>query len=55
MGRTCGTKEGEEECIQNFGWESQKERDHYEDLNVGGRIILKWILREIGWGSMELE
>jgi hypothetical protein len=25
-------------------WESQKERDHYEDLGVGERIILKWIL-----------
>jgi hypothetical protein len=27
-----------------FWWESQKERDHYGDLNLGGRIILKWIL-----------
>jgi hypothetical protein len=27
-----------------FRWESQKERDHYEDLHVGGRIILRWIL-----------
>jgi hypothetical protein len=25
-------------------WEIQKEGDHYEDLDVGGRIILKWIL-----------
>jgi hypothetical protein len=24
--------------------EIQKERDHYEDLYVGERIILKWIL-----------
>jgi hypothetical protein len=23
-----------------FRWESQKERDHQEDLNIGGRIIL---------------
>jgi hypothetical protein len=23
---------------------SQKERDHYEDQDVGGWIILKWIL-----------
>jgi hypothetical protein len=27
-----------------FWWESQKERDKYEDLDIGGCIILKWIL-----------
>jgi hypothetical protein len=27
-----------------YWWESQKERDHEEDVNVGGRIILKCIL-----------
>jgi hypothetical protein len=27
-----------------FWWERQKERDHWEDLDVGKRIILKWIL-----------
>jgi hypothetical protein len=26
-----------------FWWKSQKERDHHEDLDVGGRI-LEWIL-----------
>jgi hypothetical protein len=26
-----------------FWWESQKERDHKENLDVAGRIILKWI------------
>jgi hypothetical protein len=25
-----------------FWWESQKERDHWEDLDVGEKIILKW-------------
>jgi hypothetical protein len=25
-------------------WESQKKRDHYEDLDIGWRIILRWIL-----------
>jgi hypothetical protein len=29
-----------------FLWESQKERDQYEDLDIGGRIILKWILEK---------
>jgi uncharacterized protein YjcR len=33
-------------------WESQKVRDHWEDLNVGGWTILKWIL-EIGWDGMD--
>jgi hypothetical protein len=27
-----------------FWWEGQKERDHKEDLAIGGTIILKWIL-----------
>jgi hypothetical protein len=25
-------------------WESQKERDHYEDQDLSEFIILKWIL-----------
>jgi hypothetical protein len=27
-----------------FWWESQKEIDHWEYLDVGDRIILKWII-----------
>jgi hypothetical protein len=34
-------------------WESQKKRDHYEDQDVGGWTILKWILREIKWDGMD--
>jgi uncharacterized protein YjcR len=34
-------------------WESQKVRDHREDLDVGGWTILKWILREIGWDGTD--
>jgi hypothetical protein len=29
-------------------WESHKERDHYEHLDVGGRR-----LKETGWGGMD--
>jgi hypothetical protein len=29
-----------------YWWESQKERDHYEDQDVGGCIILKCILEK---------
>jgi hypothetical protein len=35
-----------------FWWNSQEERDHYEDLDVGANIILKWIL-ENRWGDMD--
>jgi hypothetical protein len=28
-------------------------REHQEDLDIGGRIILRWIL-ERGWGGMDL-
>jgi hypothetical protein len=27
-----------------YRWECQKERDHWEDQDVGGWTILKWIL-----------
>jgi hypothetical protein len=36
-----------------YWWESQKERDHWEDQDVGGWAILKWILREIGWDGVD--
>jgi hypothetical protein len=36
-----------------YWWGSQKVRDHWEDLDVGGWIILKWILDRIGWDGMD--
>jgi hypothetical protein len=27
-----------------YWWESQKERDHYKETDVGGKKILRWIL-----------
>jgi hypothetical protein len=27
-----------------YWWEGQKERDHWEDEDIGGWTILKWIL-----------
>jgi hypothetical protein len=30
-----------------YWWENQKERDHAEDKDVGGWIILKWILERM--------
>jgi hypothetical protein len=35
---------GRGEMHIGFWWDSRKERDHYEDLDVGGRLILEWIL-----------
>jgi hypothetical protein len=32
-----------------FWWESQKKRDHYEDLDVEGSIKID--RREIGWAG----
>jgi hypothetical protein len=28
-----------------YWWESQKERDHYEDQDIGWWTIIKWILK----------
>jgi hypothetical protein len=32
---------------------SQKERYHWEDQDIGGWIILRWILEEIGLSGMD--
>jgi hypothetical protein len=36
-----------------YWWESQKERDHWEDQDVDGRTILKMDLREVGWDGRD--
>jgi hypothetical protein len=40
MGKIYRTH-GEKGMHRKFWWESQKERDHQEHLDVSGRIILK--------------
>jgi hypothetical protein len=27
-------------------WEIQEETDHYEDIDLGGKIIVKWFLQK---------
>jgi hypothetical protein len=44
MGWPCSTNGGEEEARIDNWWESQRERDHWEDQDVDGWIILGWIL-----------
>jgi hypothetical protein len=36
-----------------YWWESQKVRDHWEDQDIDGWTILKWILREIRWDGVD--
>jgi hypothetical protein len=60
MGVAYSTYWGEERCIQDFGGENLRERNHWGNLGVYGRIILRWIFgkRDIrtwngsGWFSI---
>jgi hypothetical protein len=44
MGETC----------TGFWWESPKEKEHFKDQGVDGRIGSKWTLeRLVGWGGID--
>jgi hypothetical protein len=45
MGRACSTNGGRRRMHIGYWWENQKARDHWENLDVGGWTILKWILK----------
>jgi hypothetical protein len=36
-----------------YWWERWKKEDQWEDQDVGGWTILKWMLREIGWDVID--
>jgi len=42
------------EVNTGFCWETLRERDHLEDPNVDGRIILKWLLSKWQWKGREI-
>jgi len=46
---------GEEECMQGLVGGSLKVRGLSGDMDVGGRIMLKWILRRNREGCCELD
>jgi hypothetical protein len=41
MPGACGTRVGEERVFTGFLLKTLKERDHFEELDVDGKIILK--------------
>jgi len=46
MGKACGTYRLEEIRHGRFSWGNLKEKGQLEDLGVGGRVILKYILNK---------
>jgi hypothetical protein len=52
IGEACSIYGRQERCIQGFGGENVRERNHLGDLGVDGRIIVEWILKKVGWGGM---
>jgi hypothetical protein len=49
MDGTCSAYGGGERRVQ-FWWENLRERDHWEDPGIDGRIVLRWILRKLDVG-----
>jgi hypothetical protein len=50
MGGACGSYGGGERSAQGIGGGNMRERGHWEDPDVDGRIILRWIFRKLnGW------
>jgi len=42
---------GRGEVFTGYWWGNLKERDHLEEAEVDGRIILRWIFRKGGVGA----
>jgi hypothetical protein len=50
VGRACSAYGGGEGHVQGFGGGNLRERDHWEDPGIDGRIILRWIFRKCDVG-----
>jgi hypothetical protein len=37
---------GREEVQRGFWWGDLMQRDHFQDIGIAGRIILKWIFKK---------
>ena len=59
MGGACGAY-GEEKAVHRFWWRNLRERDHWGDPDVDGRIKLRWIFRKwegfvgTGWSWLRI-
>jgi hypothetical protein len=54
MGRACSTNGGRGGMHIEYWRESQQEGDHWEDQDVDGWTMLKWILeRWMGWYGLD--
>jgi hypothetical protein len=42
---------GRGEVCTGFGWGNLRERDHFGDPDVDGKIILRWIFRKWNVGA----
>jgi hypothetical protein len=51
MGGACGAVGGKKEECTRCWWENLRERGHWGDPDVDGRIILRWIFRRLDWGK----
>jgi len=53
MGGACSAFGGRGEAYTGFWWGNLKERDHWGDPGVDGRIILRWNFRKWDVGVVD--
>jgi hypothetical protein len=52
MGGVCSLRGRDEKCIQYFGLENLKGREHLEDRGINREVIIEWVLGKVWTGSM---